>query len=221
MIDTEETAEPDIVGLVDELERFMKLPSNSIRPFLMKGEPEWVFTLRTCAMVETALKDAVAQRSQPQRPMGLFGLGMAFEAEPPIIKVLAKLPLNGSTGIVGIAREYDLLDGDDVQFISALCEVRNRYAHNIRNHERSILDLVSRGRDEQGVARRLRELAMDREWELPGPAGVTHLEIGLIFFLARLAIRLRPPKVKVPTGILTGLLGSWEPEMASEVPLSS
>jgi hypothetical protein len=205
-----------IPSMIAELETRVGLPTGSIDP-LCGEQPEWVFVLKVCSTVETVLKSAILLKMRPMRPIGLgmFGLFAGVEEEP-YKDLIFRLPLRGDLGALTLARNYGLISKEDEAFICSLASIRNRYAHSILNHRRSILDIISERGDENQVRAELSKLRYRREVPLPAHrAGVDEIEFGVLMFMAGLSGILRPPEVPAgPLGTLFGLPAEPEPTEA-------
>jgi hypothetical protein len=56
---------------------------------------------------------------------------------------VAALNIRGPTGKLKLAKGLGLLKKDRIDFINAVAQVRNRYAHNVKNMHRSLTDIVT------------------------------------------------------------------------------
>jgi hypothetical protein len=112
---------------------------------------------------------------------------------------------------MSLAEEYDLLNKEDCAYIRDLSYIRNRYAHSIVNHKKTIADIISEARDESRRKSILINLCYrkDISFAVHRP-GIDEIEFGALMFLAGMSGRLRPPKFP-PTGLLGALLsGDFE-----------
>jgi hypothetical protein len=199
-----------IPGMMAELEARIGIPQGSIDP-LCGDQPEWVFVLKVCSTVETVLKSAILFKMRPMRPIGLgmFGL-FAGVAEEPYKDLIFRLPLQGGDlGALTLARKYGLISKEDEAFIGCLAAIRNRYAHSILNHSRSILEIISEGRDDNQIRAELVKLRYRRELQFASyRAGVDEIQFGVLMFVAGLSGILRPPPLpEGPVGPLGSILG--------------
>jgi hypothetical protein len=119
------------------------------------------------------------------------------------------LNMRGGTGKLTLAKGLGLLQEHHISFIEAVARVRHRYAHNVKNMHRSLLEILSEEQPNQG---RIVEHLTGMKTTLPLPAG---LDINVVKwltysrladFLATALHTLKPPPP--PTGgLLGGLFG--------------
>src|SRR5687768_12032915 len=116
-------------------------------------------------MVETVLKSAIFIRVIPgiTRVGGLGGLGgislPGYEQarHSGLRKHLSRIPLRGDAGAISLAKSYGLLVREDEQFINALTQIRNRYAHSLLNHSKSVFDIIHElGEPSEMILKKLR-----------------------------------------------------------------
>jgi hypothetical protein len=117
------------------------------------------------------------------------------------------LTISGRTGKLKLAEGLGLVTQDRLRFIKAVAQVRNRYAHNVRNMHRSLTEMLT---EEQESNARIVEQLTGLQIALPS---VLQNEVLKLFMYHRLADyladalhTLRPPPLP-GGGLLGGLAG--------------
>jgi hypothetical protein len=116
----------------------LEVPAGTISS--IPNDPDFIATVKMYAVVEPILNDLIASwQSQPS-----FGvLDIEQSARENFRTFVAALNIRGPTGKLKLAKGLGLLAEDRLAFIRAVAQVRNRYAHNVKNMHRSLADIVT------------------------------------------------------------------------------
>jgi hypothetical protein len=98
------------------------------------------------AVVEPILNDLIASWQQPPQTSPYQALSLPYlgqSARENFRAFVAALNIRGPTGKLKLAKGLGLLTEDRIAFIHAVAQVRNRYAHNVKNMHRSLTDIVT------------------------------------------------------------------------------
>lgn len=118
-------------------EKRLGVPAGTL--ITMASEDDYLLVIKMIATIEPAINELIAKGMS--RPIGLGGdPASAFAG---IIEFTTRLPLNGRSSKIEFAEALGVLKSSDKKFIDALSQIRNRYAHNIRNATRTLLEMVS------------------------------------------------------------------------------
>jgi hypothetical protein len=200
----------DMGRMIADVEQHLQLPTGTIQPFF-KTEEHWVFVLKITSIVETVLKSALFARIRRGRYTGSFGgvlLEPSHAEEKAFRNHLFRIPLNGDIGAIKLASGYDLIADKDEAYINTLASIRNRYAHSILNHSRSVIDIISENRDVNQVSSILKKLQYGHDLDFSlYDRGIGEIEFGALMFLARMSGRFTPPAIP-EGGILGGLFSA-------------
>lgn len=108
----------------------------------MVGQIDSVSVIMMIAAIETVLNELI--QTGLRQPTGGLGGRPTGDVFGGLAEVAQALPLDGGRGSkLEFARRLDLIDDSDFEFIRSLATVRNRYAHTIRNAERTLHDLIN------------------------------------------------------------------------------
>jgi hypothetical protein len=138
----------EIEKSVAAAEQHLKVSAGTISS--IKGDPDFVAALKTFAVIETMLNELIAEHP-PQRPYEGGPLGgppqtsLGPDANENFRTFVVKLPMgrkNGQ-GKLSLATGLGLLTQQQADFIEGVASVRNRYAHNVQNMERSFKDILT------------------------------------------------------------------------------
>jgi energy-converting hydrogenase A subunit M len=81
---------------------------------------------------------------------------------------IARLPINGRNGKLRLARDLDLIDKRIFDLIERLSEIRNFYAHDIRNVSVSLMDIIFEDkRNQQDNFHKAFLCVYDEKFDLP------------------------------------------------------
>jgi hypothetical protein len=128
-------------------EQHLEVPAGTVSsiPF----DPDFISTVKIYAVVEPILNDLIASWQQPPQTspyqaLSLLDLGpLGQSARENFRAFVAALNIRGPTGKLKLAKGLGLLTEDRTAFIHAVAQVRNRYAHNVKNMHRSLTDIVT------------------------------------------------------------------------------
>jgi hypothetical protein len=172
----------------------------------IKCDPDFVATLKTLAVIETMLNELIAGHP-PQRPYqgGALGgppqmlMSLGPGANEHFRTFVVDLPLKGRTGKLGLAKGLGLLTPQQADFVEGVASVRNRYAHNAQNMQRSFKDMLTEGHqhDEKIIERvtGLQKVTTEQLKYLENADLRMLMYRGLANYLADALNTLHPPKV--------------------------
>jgi hypothetical protein len=107
---------------------------------------DFIATVKMYAVVEPILNDLIASWQQPPQTSPYQALSLPYlgqSARENFRAFVAALNIRGPTGKLKLAKGLGLLTEDRIAFIHAVAQVRNRYAHNVKNMHRSLTDIVT------------------------------------------------------------------------------
>jgi hypothetical protein len=118
--------------------------------------------------------------------------------------------MSGNTGKVKLAEGLGLLTDWQIQFIEALARIRNRYAHNVKNMHRSLMEMLTEEQqNNHRIVAQLTGLPANLPADFDSPIGNLSLKFLMYYrltdFLANALHTLRPPPPE-PGGLLVGLM---------------
>jgi len=124
--------------------------------------------------------------------------------------------MEGRAGKLKLAEGMMLLTESQIAFIRALAQVRNRYAHNVKNMHRSLTDILT---EEQRNSGRIVEhltgikfpLSPSLDPKLRNDLLKRFMYYRLADYLSNALHTLRPPPI--PEGGLLGMLGTPPPRI--------
>lgn len=91
-------------------------------------ENDWSFIIKLHALFENIINEFL-----------VFHLN-----EPKLLKIISRLELsNKTTGKIAFLKELELINHEEVKYISKLAELRNILVHNIRNHNLNLNEMIS------------------------------------------------------------------------------
>lgn len=115
-------------------QQHLEVPAGTISS--IPNDPDFIATVKMYAVIEPILNDLIASR-----PPAGTDLVVPSEVENFRTFVTA-LNMVGRTGKLKLAEGMGLLTEKRIAFIRAVAQVRNRYAHNVRNMHRSLSDIL-------------------------------------------------------------------------------
>lgn len=180
-------------------EKRLGLPAGTL--IKMASEDDYLLVIKMIATIEPAINELIAKGMS--RPIGLGGDPASKFAG--VVEFSTKLPLNGRSSKIEFAEALGVLRTSDKKFIDALSQIRNRYAHNIRNASRTFLDMVSEAeRNDKSITTKLFRVPMSTSnWENGGMK--LFLMSSFSTFLQNAEAEHEPLRGPM-TGVLAGLL---------------
>ncbi|WP_327211989.1 hypothetical protein U8Q06_20880 [Rhizobium beringeri] len=141
----EETARREFRDFVSEIEESLKAGEKrlEIPPGTLSGlhsEPDYMMVIKIIAAIEPTVNDLIA--AGMSKGGGLGGTPNRILFAPVTDFAVDRLLLSGRAGKLELARRLDMLNKRDIAFAQSVAEIRNRYAHNIKNASRNFIDLV-------------------------------------------------------------------------------
>jgi hypothetical protein len=118
--------EPDPSDDVRRLESDLGLRDQFFEDLLK--EDDWSFIIKLHALVDAAIAHLLAETA----------------GRPELLDVFSRLPLGGRNGKLAFAEALDCLDEQDRLFIQVLSEIRNKFAHDVRDAGASLTEHVDR-----------------------------------------------------------------------------
>jgi hypothetical protein len=199
---------------VTEAEQHLEVPPSTISS--IPYDPDFIATVKAYAVVEPMLNELIAkQMTGPDVP------GITTPGRDEIYaSFVVSLNMSGRAGKLRLAEELGLLINERVVFIEALSRVRNRYAHNVKNMHRSLVEILT---EEQQHNKQIVKNLTGFDLSLSSSDDQTFLKLFMYYrladYLADALQILRPPP---PSGGLLGALFTEPPKAgASESPSSS
>jgi hypothetical protein len=182
---------------VSAAEQYLEIPTGTISS--IPDDPDFIATVKTYAVIEPILNDLISARRP--RTLGVATPGESFQT------FVAGLNISGRVGKVALATGLGLLREDQVHFIQGVALVRNRYAHNVRNMHRSLVDILM---EEQNNNGKIVEHLTGVRIKLPAPRLEPMVKLfmyhQLADYLSDALKALKPPPL--PTGgLFAGLFG--------------
>jgi hypothetical protein len=114
------------------------------------NDVDFIAIVKMYAVIEPILNDLIASW-QPQTPHVVGGLGgipsplsdLGQAARENFRAFVTALNIGGRTGKLQLVEGLGLLAQHQIAFILAVVQIRNRYAHNVKNIHRSLADIVT------------------------------------------------------------------------------
>jgi hypothetical protein len=125
-------------------EQHLEVPAGTVSS--IPYDPDFIATVKKYAVVEPILNDLIASWQQPPQTSPYQALSLLYlgqSARENFRAFVAALNIRGPTGKLKLAKGLGLLTEDRIAFIHAVAQVRNRYAHNVKNMHRSLTDIVT------------------------------------------------------------------------------
>lgn len=190
-------------------EEHLEVPPGTISS--IPDDPDFIATVKMYAVIEPILNELIASRPPRQRPAGLARLTASWQSESENFRTfVTALNMEGRAGKLKLAEGMGLLTEERIAFVRAVAQVRNRYAHNVKNMHRSLVDIVT---EEQRTNGRIVEhlTGIKLPWS---PAARNELLKEIMYYrladyLSDALHTLRPPLP--PEGGLLGMLGTPPP----------
>jgi hypothetical protein len=181
---------------VHAAEQHLEVPAGTIAS--IPNDVDFIATLKTYAVVESILNDLIGQRP----PF----LGMpAPDQEYKYRSFVAALSMEGRAGKLTLAEGLSLIAPNDIDFVRAVTQVRNRYAHNARNMHRSLGEILAEVQRNHGtIMQNLTGQNLPKSTLLLANMLKILMYFRLAIYLANALHTLRPPP-SPPSGLL-GLL---------------
>jgi hypothetical protein len=113
------------------------------------SDPDHIATIKTHAVIESMLNELIANHP-PQRPYedrgplgGTSQTSLGPVANENYREFVARLPMDRGLGKIGLAQGLGLITTQHAGFIKGVASVRNRYAHSVKNMDRSLKDILT------------------------------------------------------------------------------
>jgi len=110
-------------------EQHLEVPAGTISS--ISTDPDFIATVKMYAVVEPILNELIASRPPSQ------GESENFRT------FVTALNMEGRAGKLKLAEGMGLLTEGRIAFIRGVAQVRNRYAHNVKNMHRSLTDILT------------------------------------------------------------------------------
>ena len=103
-------------------------------------DPDFIAIVKMYAVVEPILNDLIASRP----PRGELPWLAPSQSESENFRTfVTALNMEGRAGKLKLADGMGLLEKGRIAFVRAVAQVRHRYAHNVKNMHRSLIDIVT------------------------------------------------------------------------------
>lgn len=181
-------------------EKRLGIPAGTLSK--LHDEPDYIMVIKIIAAIEPTVNDLIA--GGLSKGGGLGGVPNKITFAPVADFAAERLQLSGRAGKLELAYQLGMLSDRDVKFSTTVSAIRNRYAHNIKNASRQLIDLIHEAR--KNDANLSRKLFYDIDVNLDGmPNGFVKILLAWSFsrFLESAEDRLQAPK----GSFLGGLLG--------------
>jgi len=114
-------------------EQHLEVPAGTISS--IPYDPDFIATVKVYAVVEPILNDLITSCPPWLRPP---------QSESEYFRTfVTALNMEGRAGKLKLAEGMMLLTESQIAFIRAVAQVRNRYAHNVKNMHRSLTDILT------------------------------------------------------------------------------
>jgi len=196
--------EAEIHKSVVAAEQHLEVPAGTISS--IPYDPDFIATVKVYAVVEPILNDLITSCPPWLRPP---------QSESEYFRTfVTALNMEGRAGKLKLAEGMVLLTESQIAFIRAVAQVRNRYAHNVKNMHRSLTDILT---EEQRNSGRIVEhltgikfpLSQSLDPKLRNDLLKRFMYYRLADYLSNALHTLRPPPI--PEGGLLGMLGTPPP----------
>jgi len=195
----------DIRERLEAGEKRLGIPNGTLAH--LPDEPDYMMVIKIIAAIEPTVNDLIVAG---------FGKGGGFGGIPNSVKFAPvadfaadRLQLSGRAGKLELAQRLGMLTDDDVKFATTVSTIRNRYAHNIRNASRQLMEFVHEAwKNDANLSKKLFygiDLKLDK---MPNDFAKILLAWSFSRFLESAEDRLQVPK----GSFLNGLLGLAAPE---------
>ena len=125
--------EAEIHKSVVAAEQHLEVPAGTISS--IPYDPDFIATVKVYAVVEPILNDLITSCPPWLRPP---------QSESEYFRTfVTALNMEGRAGKLKLAEGMVLLTESQIAFIRAVAQVRNRYAHNVKNMHRSLTDILT------------------------------------------------------------------------------
>lgn len=119
--------------------------SDDVISSIYNSGSDWTFILKIDALIETSIKEVI-KRSLKLEVNGSFVGDIELE------KFVSNLPINGRTSLSKLLRATNC-DRDICDFIEATRNVRNAFAHDIKNVDATLLAVIQNRQDWHSLLR--------------------------------------------------------------------
>jgi len=196
--------EAEIHKSVVAAEQHLEVPAGTISS--IPYDPDFIATVKVYAVVEPILNDLITSCPPWLRPP---------QSESEYFRTfVTALNMEGRAGKLKLAEGMVLLTESQIAFIRAVAQVRNRYAHNVKNMHRSLTDILT---EEQRNSGRIVEhltgikfpLSQSLDPKLRNDLLKRFMYYCLADYLSNALHTLRPPPIL--EGGLLGMLGTPPP----------
>ncbi|MDR7146177.1 hypothetical protein [Rhizobium sp. BE258] len=189
----------DISKKLAVAEKRLDLPAGTLAEFYR--EPDYIFVIKIIAAAEPIVNELI-EAGMSRSSGGLGGRSNKEMFAPIAAFATDKLPLSGRASKIELAQRLEMINDDDIDFLETIAVIRNRYAHNIRNASRPLVDLLKEASSHNAKISRKLLYGMDVTFsELPNGFCKVLIGWGFSVFLEHAEERLH-----VPSGGLFGLL---------------
>ncbi|MGM4959826.1 hypothetical protein [Bradyrhizobium sp. 604_D8_N2_3] len=184
-------------------EEYLEIPKGTISS--IKTDPDFIATVKTYAVIEPMLNDLISARP----PRSIFGAPAVAQPNNDFQGFVAGLTISGRVGKLALAKSLGLLTEDQVRFIEGVSRIRNRYAHNVKNMHRSLVEILT---EEQQHNAKIVEIITGLVSTLPSeiePFLKMLMYHRLADYLSNALHTLKPPPLPAG-GLLSGLKDYFE-----------
>jgi hypothetical protein len=191
-------------------EEHLEVPPGTISS--IPNDPDFIATVKMYAVIEPILNELIGSR--PPLVYPFLPLSSQQSESENFRTFVAALNMEGRAGKLKLAEGMGLLTEYRIAFIRAVAQVRNRYAHNVKNMHRSLTDILAEEQQNNG---RIVEHLTGVKLPLSSPSAVGNwllkqfMYFRLADYLSEALNTLRPPPL--PESRL-GILGKLSTKAA-------
>ena len=124
---------------VVDTEQHLGVPAGTISS--IQTEPDFVAMVKTYAVIEPILNYVIGKHSPRAQHLGAPSEQEQDESFHSFVTALRMG--RGSNSKIKLAEGLGLLKPHQIHFIQAVVDVRNRYAHNVKNLHRSLTEILT------------------------------------------------------------------------------
>jgi len=129
-----------LISRLEDGENRLEIKKGTLMSLL--DDPDYIMILKIHATIETTINELIVLgMTEPNGGLGGVANSEKFGA---LAKLLTdKMQFGGRTGKIKIALKLKMISAADKNFIEQVSTFRNRYAHNIKNAQRKLIELYN------------------------------------------------------------------------------
>jgi hypothetical protein len=208
--------EAEIHKSIVAAEQHLAVPAGTISS--IPNDPDFIAIVKMYAVIEPILNELIASR----HPQGIFPTLPTPQTEVESYRTfVTALNVEGRTGKLRLAEGLGLLTENRIAFIRGVAQVRNRYAHNVKNMHRPLFDMLMEAQQNNArIVEHLTGITAPMSSSSPSESDLTDLSnflkrfmyYRLANYLSEALNTLRPPPLPPESGL--GILGKLSAKAA-------